>query len=185
MTNAFRRRTLLRGITAGLASVPALSSLYGGTARADGDAPKRLLIYWTPNGTVQNRFFPDSAADLTAKPILAPLADHKDDLVVLKTVFGGTGDHKFGLPFSTTGRAKVIADDPEAGISIDQEIANALGDATPLPSLTLAAQTKDNRRGYISANADGSRNPPIRDPWKAYEFAFGPYAGGGQDAGRR
>jgi hypothetical protein len=179
MTNVFRRRTLLRGITAGLASVPALSSLYGGTARADGDAPKRLIIYWTPNGTVHERFFPDSAADLTAKPILAPLAEHKDDLVVLKTIFSGTGDHKTGLPFSTTGNTAVISDDEDSSISIDQEIANAIGKETPLPSLTLAGQTKDNRRGYISANADGSRNAPIRDPWKAYEYVYGPYNGGG------
>jgi len=176
MMHAMKRRTLLRGLTAGLVSVPALSSLYGHEVRAHEEPPRRLVIYWTPNGTVHDQFYPDEASDLTSKPILAPLAEHRDDLVVLRATFSGNGDHKTGLPFSTTGRPNVISDDENAGISIDQEIANALGDATPLPSLTLAAQTKDNRRGYISANADGSRNPPIAEPWKAYEYVFGRYS---------
>lgn len=179
MIHAMKRRTLLRGLTAGLVSVPALSSLYGHDVRAHEESPRRLVIYWTPNGTVHNRFYPNDASDLTSKPILAPLAEHREDLVVLRATFSGNGDHKTGLPFSTTGRPYVISDDENSGISIDQEIANALGDATPQPSLTLAAQTKDNRRGYISANADGSRNPPIGEPWKAYEYMFGPYSEGG------
>ncbi|MEX1368581.1 MAG: DUF1552 domain-containing protein [Nannocystaceae bacterium] len=173
-----RRRALLRGLAAGLVSVPALTTLYGGTAIAGGSAPRRLVIYWTPNGTVPSRFFPDSAANLTSGSILAPLADHAEHLTVIRTTFGGTGDHKTGLPFSTTGNTAVIQDDADASVSLDQAIAGAIGAQTHRPSLTLAAETKSNRRGYISANADGSRNSPIKDPVAAFEYMLGPYGGG-------
>ncbi len=175
-----RRRALLRGLAAGLVSVPALSALYGGPATAGGTAPRRLVVYWTPNGTVPDRFFPQGG-NLTGGQILAPLADHAADLTIIRTRFDGTGDHKTGQPFSTTGRVAVIQEDPESGISIDQEIANAIGGATHRPSLTLAAQTKDNRRGFISANADGSRNPPIKEVETAFEYMLGPPGGGSGD----
>ncbi len=181
MSTHVSRRRLMQALTAGLVSAPAALSLWGGPARAHADPPRRLVIFWTANGVVQPRFFPNAVGDpITGKEILAPLAPHADDLIVLRSRYGGNGDHKVGLPYSTTGRPKVIADDPEAGISIDQEIAGAVGDATPRPSLTLCGQSKDNRRGFISANADGSRNPPIREPAKAYEYMLGPYMGGGE-----
>ncbi|MEM9460998.1 MAG: DUF1552 domain-containing protein [Myxococcota bacterium] len=173
------RRTLMRGLAAGLVSAPGLTALYGGRAMAAGGAPRRLVIYWSPNGTVPNRFFPQGNAALTSGQILAPLADHADDLTIVRTRFGGTGDHKTGLPFSTTGRTAVIQDDEDSGISIDQEIANAVGGETYRPSLTLASQTKGNRRGFISANADGSRNPPIKEVAKAFEYMLGVHDGGG------
>lgn len=171
-----KRRTLLRGLTAGLVSLPSISAVFGGRrALAAGEHPRRLIVYWTPNGTVHNRFFP-TGSNLTEKPILAPLSDHAADLTLIKTTFSGNGDHKTGLPFSTTGRPKVIGE-AESGISIDQAIASSIGSETHRASLVLTGQTKDNRRGYISANADGSRNPPMKEPADAFEFMFGAYGG--------
>ena len=150
-------------------------------------APKRLVIFWSPNGTVPKNFFPTAGAqDLADTEILRPLLPHQDDLLVTRTVYQGTGDHKTGTPFSTTGYVNVIGanlQDPDPNkrphISIDQEIAQALGSSTRLPSLTICGQSKNERQGFISANADGTRNPPIREPANAYELAFGPYKGDG------
>jgi len=192
MTLKLNRRDFLRltgaaGIASASLTVPFVDRAL---ANANG-APKRMVIFWSPNGTVPANFFPGAGTqDLASTEILNPLMPHQDDLLVTKATYQGTGDHKTGTPFSTTGYPNVIGDkldDPDPGrrphISIDQEIAQALGSSTAKPSLTIAGQTKSNRRGFISANADGTRNPPIKHPEKGYEFLFGPHMGGAGSGG--
>ncbi len=163
------RRNALRA--AGAASVVAAFArqFRSTTARAAaGTAPKRLIVFWTPNGVVQPRFWPTGEGSAFAlSDTLAALAPHRDSLTFVKNVtFSGTGDHKTGQPFSTSG---FVTDN--AGVSIDQEIAQATGQQ----SLVLCGQSKnENRRGFISFDKTGAWVTPIRSPKSAYETVFGP-----------
>lgn len=191
MTLKLDRREFMRLLGVGAMASAGLTVPFLDRALANPNGrPKRLVLFWSPNGTVPKNFFPTaSAQDLASSPILQPLLPYQDDLLVTRTVYQGTGDHKTGTPFSTTGYITPTGEnleDPDpkkrAHISIDQEIALALGSTTAKPSLTICGQSKDNRRGFISANADGTRNVPIKEPAQAYEYLFGPYMGG-QDPG--
>jgi len=134
---------------------------------------KRLIVFWTPNGVVQDRFWPTGGVqDFTLGPALEALKPHRDSLTIVKGVtYSGTGDHKTGQPFSTSG---FVADN--AGVSIDQEIAAGVGQQ----SLVLCGQAKnENRRGFISFDKSGAWVTPIRSPQSAYESVFGPIGAGG------
>jgi hypothetical protein len=135
-------------------------------------APKRLIVFWTPNGVVQPRFWPTGeGTGLSLSETLKALEPHRESLTFVKNVtYSGTGDHKTGQPFSTSG---FVTDN--AGISIDQEIANA----TAQQSLVLCGQSKnENRRGFISFDKTGAWVTPMRSPKAAYEAVFGPIGPG-------
>lgn len=135
--------------------------------------PKRLVVFWTPNGRVQSDFWPSgSQSSFTLGAGMEGLEPHKDDLTILKNItFSGTGDHKTGQPFSTSGFPS-----DNAGPSIDQEIAAGLNE-TPL---VLCGQSKtSNRRGFISFDKSNAWVTPIRSPRSAYESVFGPITSGG------
>ncbi len=161
------RRDALRaaGATAALA---AFARQFRSAAAAPGTAPKRLIVFWTPNGVVQPRFWPTGdGVNFSLTDTLKALTPHRDALTFVKNVtYSGTGDHKTGQPFSTSG---FISDN--AGVSIDQEIAQA----TKQQSLVLCGQSKnENRRGFISFDKSGAWVTPIRSPKSAYESVFGP-----------
>ncbi len=164
--NLLSRRNALRaaGATAALA---AFARQFRNAAAMPGVSPKRLIIFWTPNGVVQPRFWPSGAgANFALSDTLAALAPHRDALTFVKNVtYSGTGDHKTGQPFSTSGFTT-----DNAGVSIDQEIAQA----TSQQSLVLCGQSKnENRRGFISFDKTGAWVTPIRSPKSAYESVFG------------
>ena len=73
------RRHMLLGAGSALCLFPWL----GQRARAQ-TAPPRLLLFFTPHGTIWDRFRPfDPRADFTSSLILEPLAAHRERLVVL------------------------------------------------------------------------------------------------------
>ena len=81
------RRLFLRGVAGATLAAPYLSSLGGGSARAQSAAaPKRLVIYYTQNGCLTNRWFPtveNGAVDAAAMTgtTLDPLKDLAAKLV--------------------------------------------------------------------------------------------------------
>jgi hypothetical protein len=172
MPSLLNRRNALRA--AGAASIlAAFAQRFRSLAAAPDQAPKRLVVFWTPNGAVQDRFWPQgTGADFSVSPTLQALEPHRDSLTFVKGVtFSGTGDHKTGQPFSTSG---FVTDN--AGVSIDQEIAAG----TAQSSLVLCGQSKnENRRGFISFDKSGAWVTPIRSPQAAYESVFGPVMAGG------
>ena len=145
------RRTFLRGIGASIA-LPALDVMAPSMARAQSmgmSDPTRLLAFYVPNGIVMNQWTPtDAGSNYVLPPILQPLSNVKDDLLVLTGIANeparpdGPGDHASGTgsfltaahPFKTEGR------DIENGISMDQVAANAIGAQTTFPSLQLGSE---------------------------------------------
>src|SRR5262249_32747918 len=82
-----KRRTLLRGLGGLAIGLPLLDAMRGSPARAEPpEHPKRFIVAYTPNGTIPKNFWPtnvNSETDFQFSPILAPLAAHKDDLLII------------------------------------------------------------------------------------------------------
>jgi hypothetical protein len=167
----FNRRKFLSAAGAGVALAP-FARLLPQAAHALSGTPKRLIVFWTPNGTAQDAFWPSgSGSSFQLNTVMEPLASHQADLTIIKNVtFSGTGDHKTGKPFSTTGFPREDETTGKSeGASIDQVVADALG----APPIVVCGESKGNVRGYVSYDANKNKVNPTKDPKAAYETIFG------------
>ncbi len=140
----FSRRVMLGG-TGALISLPLFESLIGDAAYADDSYPARLICFYVPNGMHMAAWTPDqtgSSYDLS--PILQPLAPVKDQILVVSGLSNtparpdGPGDHAGGTSgFLTAAHANKSETVIRLGISMDQVIANEIGDATRIPSMQI------------------------------------------------
>jgi hypothetical protein len=155
----FTRRRVLRGL--GLAvALPAFESLWALPARgavpgpgtASSGAPLRLAFVYFPNGAIQPHWWPtgtDKAFELART--MQPLARWKGSLQVhggldhVHATAGkdGAGDHARASGTFLTGVRvrKTAGSDIQAGISIDQVVANQIGHLTRFPSLELTCDS--------------------------------------------
>ena len=148
---ALSRRTVLRGLGASLAlplldgMVPALTAL----GRTPAGPTRRLGIVYVPNGIVMDEWTPATAgAGFELTPILSPLARFRDRLTVV-TGLGNKGPdyaHETGATSFLTGvpPKRTQGADLAAGVSMDQQVAGALGRHTQLASLELALESGDD-----------------------------------------
>jgi hypothetical protein len=191
--NELSRRAFLKDL--GL-SASALSFLYGlPSLQAQGDSSpkKRLIIMFSPNGTLPGQFWPDaSGEDFILKSIMEPLAPHKDSLLTLKGVHnkvGGDGDdHMKGISCLLTAR-KLHRGNIQggghtpagwaSGISIDQEIANFLQSRketkTRFGSLEFGVAVPNRADPWTRMSYAGSNKPiaPIDDPHQMLQKMYG------------
>jgi len=155
-----------------------------------GEAHKRIIFFYTPNGGLPTNFWPEGGeTDFELSPILMPLEEHRDDLLILGNVdmesaFNGPGDaHQKGTGQCLTATelltGNFAGDAGESagwagGISIDQKIAAAIGQDTLFPSLELGVLVgKSDVGGRISYRGAGEPIPPENDPAAAYTRIFG------------
>ena len=163
------RREFLRHLGVSSATLPFLSGLPGLNA-AEGRQGKRLIIMFSPNGTIPWEFWPEGEA-LDFKRILKPLEPFKDHLVTLRGVHNkveGDGDrHMRGMSCLLTGTELLPgniqggSDTPAgwaSGISIDQEIKNFL-------------QSRDETRTRFGSLEFGVAVPDRADPWTRMSYA--------------
>ena len=183
------RRTVLRGLGGMVIGLPWLEAMV--SRRAHGAAaapPRRLIMMFSANGTLFDRFVPatDAAGNITAfKPMLAPLEPFKSKLLVLGGVdmmsceknsdgYGGKIDVGHGLSrrHMLTGVAAIEDGSGEGlpgGPSIDQAIAQRLDGATKFRSLELGVQVVDSPMVSLAAKTIVQ---PINDPKKAFSMVF-------------
>ena len=144
------RRKILRGIGATLAlplldgMVPALSAL----SKTPGKPINRLGVMYVPNGMIMNKWTPllDGAAfELT--PTLSSLAPYRDQLLVLSNLAcvptpgrPGGAHAKASTRFLTDVSPPTSETWLDAGISMDQILAQETGKYTQLASLELAIE---------------------------------------------
>lgn len=146
------RRTVLRGAGVALA-LPAFEAL----AQTSAKSPNRLAVLYMPNGVNPFAWTPKgTGSQFELSEILAPLAPVKDDILVLTELMNHgsiTGDgHYYKIaPFLTgTTISKTTGANLNAGgVSLDQLIAQKLGNLTPLPSLELSV---DPPTTYVDTN---------------------------------
>lgn len=142
------RRTVLRGLGTALA-LPFLEAMAPAARAAEGAArPRRLLVFYTPNGMTMDAYRPTTTGrDFVLPPTLAPLAPHRADLLVVSGLghpqAAALGDRPAGhgrsCPAFLTGAHARQTEGPDirCGVSMDQVFAAHLGDATAIPSLEL------------------------------------------------
>ena len=183
------RRRFLAGIGATALAAPFVD-LLATPARAAGLArPKRLLVFFTPNGTIHRFWRPQGGeTDFTFQPgsILEPLQDHRGDVILLDELdFHAADNHAPGMKAMLTNNGG--AGDVGAGKSIDQFIAERVGGSTRFRSLEFGVQTSSwgagdqTRISYAGPNAYVS---PDDDPVSAWSRMFGDLAGGPEAAAK-
>jgi hypothetical protein len=147
------RRTFLRGAGATLAlpfleaMVPALSSV----ARAQQPTPTRFVGIFVPHGAAPGYWIPESSAPGFEFPLVwKPLEPFREHVVLTSGLWsqssenppGVTGADHFVAAAYLCGEKpkKTTGSDVQAGTTIDQIIAEHVGQETLLPSLQLAVE---------------------------------------------
>ncbi len=187
------RRNFLRAAGGSALALPLLNFVdRRHVSAAPTEFPKRLVLMFSPNGTIPGAWTPGGGeTDFTLGSILAPLAPHRDKLLILDNVdmesaHHGPGDgHQTGMGSLWTGiellagtEFKGGGDSGTAGWgggpSVDQHIAKTVGATTKFPSLELGVQVSGatvwSRMSYRAANQPV---PPENDPGKAFDRVFG------------
>jgi hypothetical protein len=189
------RRTFLRGIGATVAlplldaMVPAMAATPSGTSRYSflhvphGAAPG----YWRPTGSGKN---------WELSRILQPIAPFKDSISIISgtdhrmatslSPEESAGDHSrtAAVYLSSAHPKRTEGQDIEAGITIDQVLANKIGQSSPLPSLELCIEDVGSLGvcgvGYscvytntIAWSSPTSPLPMERNPQVVFERLFG------------
>jgi hypothetical protein len=189
------RRAVLRGLGGVTIGLPFLGAMQG-TARAV-DFPKRLVIFFSANGTIPGAWTPSGGEyDFAFGPILSPLEPHKGEVIVIDGVDNeaahhGPGDgHQTGIGTLLTGTelnegtlfCEGACDDPSqtvgwgGGISVDQHIANEISKTTTTKfgSLELGVQVNSaNIWSRMSYLAGDQPVPPRDDPAQNFDDIFG------------
>lgn len=145
------RRTLLRGAGAALAlpwleaMMPREISAAEQEGRAPEDSPVRMAALFVPNGVRQDMWTPTGTGrDFQLSPTLEPLADHREQLLVLTNLWNQASNVGDGHYVKTSGFLTCTTINKSLGIdlncngrSMDQVAADHSGQQTPLRSLEL------------------------------------------------
>ncbi len=167
------RRSFTRGLGAAVIAAPFMELLSRTTRAQATQTAKRIIFWFTPNGTVHRHWRPtgDGASyDFAAGSILEPLRDHRSQLLVLDGLnFVGMrgGSHEGGMEHMLTGGG---------ASSVDQHIASQVGGTSAFPSIELSVQTTAWGAGIQTRMAyDAAHNyvHPEDNPGAAYRRLFG------------
>jgi hypothetical protein len=159
---ALPRRTFLRGLGVTVAlpllesMVPALTAL----AQTPAKPRTRFGAVYIPNGAIVEQWIPDEVGTGFAfKPILKPLEPFKDQVVIVTNLTRShpgsqVGDHAVSAAGFLTGvwPKRTEAEDVLANTTIDQVVAQQIGQETPFPSIELATE---DFTGYVGACSPG------------------------------
>lgn len=173
------RRTVLKAMGAAV-PLPLLEAMLPDSALAAGTGavPPRMLICHFGTGMNIREFFPAEAGpDCTLPRIVRPLKSWRKRMTIisgLQLEHGGghTGDYTF-----LTGTEGWTSTGIQSGISADQVVAGAVGQATRFPSLQLsiARGTNYGQQGLatLSWNKNGIPLAAENDPHVVFQRLFG------------
>lgn len=188
-----KRRQFLSNLGISAAALPFVAGLPSlGLANTAG-RKQRLIIMFSPNGTVPWNYWPDeTGAEFTLKEIMQPLAGFQDRMLVLKGINNkvkGDGDrHMRGMSCLLTGielfpgNVQGGSDTPAgwaSGISIDQELKNYFQSAattrTRFGSLEFGVGVADRADPWTRMSYAGPNKPiaPTDDPYEMYKKLYG------------
>jgi hypothetical protein len=143
--NRISRRTVLRGagVTVALPWLESLSAF--GATTADPSFPKRFAVLFMGNGVNEDHWSSEgSRAEMKLGKTLEPLEPIKHKINVIHGLFHkravGNGIHPAQTGSLLSGAVIQKGSVVKAGITIDQMLANRIGQDTPQPSITLACE---------------------------------------------
>ena len=129
----------------------------GKTTRKETKAAQRIAVLYSPNGVNPHAWTPNgTGTNFELSPILKPLESLKSELLVLTNLMNqqsteGDGHYAKVAPFLTgTHITKTTGSNLRCGgVSLDQLIAQHVGNLTPLPSLELSIEPPTT---YVDTN---------------------------------
>src|ERR1044072_7976304 len=138
--NTIHRRAFVKSLGLSAASLPFIMGLPSLGLASPARPRQRLVIMFSPNGTIPPSFWPDETGkDFTLKEIMKPIESFKDRMLILRGLANkvkGDGDgHMRGMSCLLTGielfpgNIQGGSDTPAGwakGPSIDQELQNFL-----------------------------------------------------------
>jgi hypothetical protein len=184
------RRTVLRGLGVTLAlplldaMIPARTLLAQTAARP---TPYLGFVYF-PHGAVMTEWTPATeGADFAMTPILKPLEPFRKQLTIVSGLGNRAADgsavHATAPGTWLSGVAPRPTHEPYGGVTVDQIAVQHIGQETPLPSLELTVEERnqgacDGQFGCSYGNTISFRTPttPLpmeHDPHKVFERLFG------------
>ena len=156
----------------------------GGATAQPPTFPKRLIIMFSPNGSIMSDWASGSGTGFTLGRILAPLAEHRESLLLVQGVHStatqqsGNG-HNSTTPHMLTARNFLDprndgfgAYGPAGGPSVDQVIASRIGDLTRFPSLEVGVRSGPNESTRMSWRAARESVPREDDPARLFARVF-------------
>ncbi|HLK60818.1 MAG TPA: DUF1552 domain-containing protein [Chthonomonadaceae bacterium] len=157
------RRVVLKGLGVTMC-LPLLEAMGPLAAQADdkqqgrkGRPPIRMAVLYMPNGVNPHAWMPKGTGrDFELSPTLLPLAKVKSEILVLTELMNhqsleGDGHYVKVAPFLTgTHITKTTGSELRCGgVSMDQLVAQRIGNLTPLPSLELSIEPPTT---YVDTN---------------------------------
>ena len=196
MPRPLSRRAVLRGAGGVTVGLPFLSAMLRPLrAHADGPVQKRLIVFFTPNGTIPDAWTPTgSERHFTLSPILSALERHKSELIVLDGIDmrsalefpGGANGHDVGTGHSLTpwtllegasgvGEFGHLWDGSAGGQSFDQYVAERLGSEHAFSSLVWGVDCDLSMAIPSRISWKGAFDPvrPMQEPATAFDRIFG------------
>jgi len=188
------RREFIRKAGISAAALPFICGLPSlGNAAEANQRKQRMIVMFSPNGTIPDAFWPDKTGeDFELKPIMQPLAEYKDRMLILKGVSNkvrGDGDsHMRGMSCLLSGKELFPGNiqggshTPAgwcSGISIDQELKNFFQSNTETEtrfgSLEFGVQVGDRADPWTRMSYAGPNKPvaPIDDPYQMFKKLYG------------
>ena len=191
--NAIHRRQFVKQLGLSTASLPFLMGLPSLGLAAPARPRQRLVIMFSPNGTIPPAFWPDqTGGDFKLKEIMSPLEAFQNRMLIVKGLSNkvrGDGDgHMRGMSCLLTGielfpgNIQGGSDTPAgwaSGISIDQELKNFFQSReetrTRFGSLEFGVGVTDRADPWTRMSYGGPNKPiaPISDPYQMYEKLYG------------
>ncbi len=183
---ALNRRTVLRGIGATLA-LPLLDSMVPALTAIERTAAKPMVRFgsiYVPMGIIMENWSPKTTGTgFEVTPILQPLTPFKEHLTLLSGLDSvGSGHPNATVAFLTDVRGAQGAN-IHAGISMDQYLAQHIGQDTRLPSLevgieslALVGDCENTNCGYLNTLSYSSPETPLpveTNPREVFERLFG------------
>jgi hypothetical protein len=191
--NAIHRREFIKNLGLSSACLPFIVGLPSLGLASPARPRQRLVIMFSPNGTIPPAFWPDETGkDFALKEIMTPLEPFKERMLILRGLANkikGDGDgHMRGMSCLLTaielfpGNVQGGSDTPAgwaSGISIDQEIKNFLQSReetrTRFGSLEFGVGVTDRADPWTRMSYGGPNKPiaPISDPYQMYQKLYG------------
>lgn len=191
--NQMHRREFVKRVGLSAAALPFLMGLPSLGLAAPARPRQRLIIMFSPNGTIPGAYWPDeTGSDFKLKEIISPLEGFKDKMLILNGVCNkvrGDGDnHMRGMSCLLTGielfPGNVMGGGGApagwaSGISIDQEIKNYFQSKdetkTRFGSLEFGVGVTDRADPWTRMSYAGPNQPvaPISDPYQMYQKLYG------------
>lgn len=185
------RRTMLRGIGASLAlplldvmlprSIHAAPSTYKPVSKSGTKPTPRAIFCYVSNGVNILEWVPENAGkNYKLSPTLETLNEHRDNFSVLSGLGHPqcTGGHSGGDTWLTGANLRSVpGKDYTNSMSIDQAIAEVVGDKTRFPSLELSDMSGTGAALHshtLSFDRNGTPLPAENSPLRLFERLFVP-----------